>query len=267
MQRIAYLKSTARHLIGNNNRWTSYYLNDYNTTHCDSFHRDFEEQSFKFQSHGAIYNKNRIEDFKTCDKMALISEEGRLIWDDIVNGRCLDTPSLFTRFVVLSFAVSIRLVRIPFQNNSNELYHAFLCRIWNHSIITIGLRIRVRVNRSSSKLPNAKQSPPNFLQFNYNNWPIFTFNWRMKCAHFSFWNAPTTRSNISNWQRKLMWIEKMRISRQTICPNCICAFRIQAQAMKMLDGHYDCFYCLLHIYGVYHIVFNESQLITLNFLF
>lgn len=70
------------------------------------FCREFEEQSFKFQCHGAIFNKNKIEDFKTCDKMALICDEGRLIWDDIVSGRCLHTPSLFTRFIVLSFAVS-----------------------------------------------------------------------------------------------------------------------------------------------------------------
>lgn len=67
---------------------------------------EFEEQSFKFQSHGAIFNKNKIEDFKTCDKIALINTEGQLIWDDVVSGRCLHTPSLFTRFIVLSFAVS-----------------------------------------------------------------------------------------------------------------------------------------------------------------
>lgn len=80
------------------------------------FYREFEEQSFKFQCHGAIFNKNKIEDFKTCDKMALICEEGRLIWDDIVSGRCLHTPSLFTRFIVLSFAVS---TGIPLKIDGN----------------------------------------------------------------------------------------------------------------------------------------------------
>lgn len=72
----------------------------------DLFYSEFEEQAFKFQCHGTIFNKNKIEDFRTCDKIALICDEGRLIWDDIVSGRCLQTPSLFTRFIVLSFAVS-----------------------------------------------------------------------------------------------------------------------------------------------------------------
>lgn len=80
-------------------------------THClletdgTSFNKDFEEQSFKFQSHGALFNKNKIEDFKVCDKQALINEEGKIIWNDIVSGECLKQPSLLSRFLILSFGV------------------------------------------------------------------------------------------------------------------------------------------------------------------
>lgn len=69
------------------------------------YSREFEGQAFKFQCHGAIINKNKIEDFKICDKLTLINDEGKIIWDDIASGRCLEQPSLLARFVVLSFAV------------------------------------------------------------------------------------------------------------------------------------------------------------------
>lgn len=60
-----------------------------------------------FVTHGVLYNKNTIEDFKGCDKQALMDEEGRKIWESITNGSCIDDPSLFVRFFALSFAVSI----------------------------------------------------------------------------------------------------------------------------------------------------------------
>lgn len=71
--------------------------------------REFEEQICKFKSIGAIYNKNKIEDFKSCDKAALIHEEGKLLWDDITSGRCLENPNLLSRFFILAFAVSIKV--------------------------------------------------------------------------------------------------------------------------------------------------------------
>lgn len=75
-------------------------------------HREFDSRANIYQCHGAIINKNRIEDFKTCDKLALINEEGKLIWNDIASGACLEKPSLLTRFFVFSFGVSpINLLR------------------------------------------------------------------------------------------------------------------------------------------------------------
>lgn len=87
-----------------------FYTNS-DATHClletdgTSFNQNFEDQSFKHQCHGAIFNKNKIEDFKSCDKLALINEEGKSIWDDITSGACLQQPSLLSRFFILSFGV------------------------------------------------------------------------------------------------------------------------------------------------------------------
>lgn len=68
--------------------------------------RQFDERSLKFHCHGAILNKNKIDDFKVCDKAALISEEGKLIWSDIESGKWIQDPSLLYRFFILSFAVN-----------------------------------------------------------------------------------------------------------------------------------------------------------------
>lgn len=65
-------------------------------------------------SHGVLFNKNTIEDFKNCDKMALMNEEGRKIWESITNGSCIENPSLFVRFFALSFAVSTFCIDIIF---------------------------------------------------------------------------------------------------------------------------------------------------------
>lgn len=59
-----------------------------------------------FVSHGVLHNKNTIEEFRNCDKVALMNDEGRKIWQSITDGSCIDNPSLFVRFFVLSFAVS-----------------------------------------------------------------------------------------------------------------------------------------------------------------
>lgn len=71
------------------------------------YHREFDSRANIFQCHGAIVNKNKIEDFKTCDKLQLISEEGQLIWNDITSGACLEKPSLLSRFFIFSFGVSL----------------------------------------------------------------------------------------------------------------------------------------------------------------
>lgn len=71
--------------------------------------RQFEGQACKFRSHGGVRNKNTIEDFKKCDKMALINEEGAEIWQDIATGLCLDEPSRLSRFTLITFMVSPHL--------------------------------------------------------------------------------------------------------------------------------------------------------------
>lgn len=70
------------------------------------FDREFELRSNRYQCHGAIVNKNKIEDFKACDKLELVKQEGRLIWNDIESGACLEKPSLLSRFFIFAFGVS-----------------------------------------------------------------------------------------------------------------------------------------------------------------
>lgn len=50
-----------------------------------------------------------MEEFKSCDKLALIQDEGNFIWKDIVSGAILQTPSLLSRFLILSFGVRVRI--------------------------------------------------------------------------------------------------------------------------------------------------------------
>lgn len=71
--------------------------------------RDFDSRSNVYQCHGAIINKNKIEDFKSCDKLELINEEGKLIWSDIASGACLHQPTLLSRFFIFSFGVNYPL--------------------------------------------------------------------------------------------------------------------------------------------------------------
>lgn len=67
--------------------------------------RSAEERSCTFVSHGSLHNKNTIEDFKACDKLALIAAEGQQIWKSIENGAFLKDPTLLARFLLISFAV------------------------------------------------------------------------------------------------------------------------------------------------------------------
>ncbi len=74
--------------------------------------RTASESGGYFVSHGVLHNKNTIEDFKNCDKVALMNEEGRKIWQSIIDGSCIENPSLLVRFFVLSFAVSVFLFNV-----------------------------------------------------------------------------------------------------------------------------------------------------------
>lgn len=70
------------------------------------FNREFESRANRYQCHGAIVNKNKMEDFKSCDKLELVKQEGELIWNDITSGACLEKPSLLSRFFIFAFGVS-----------------------------------------------------------------------------------------------------------------------------------------------------------------
>lgn len=50
-----------------------------------------------------MLNKNTIEKFKECDKSQILLEESEKLFDNIVNGNCLEDPSLLTTFILLSY--------------------------------------------------------------------------------------------------------------------------------------------------------------------
>lgn len=85
--------------------------------------REFEGQTCKFRSHGGVYNKNTIEEFKKCDKTALINEEGNDIWQDITTGLCLEDPSRLSRFTLVTFAVkNLLLYRFQLKAKFNTFF-------------------------------------------------------------------------------------------------------------------------------------------------
>ncbi|XP_005180237.1 ubiquitin-like modifier-activating enzyme ATG7 [Musca domestica] len=69
-----------------------------------AFNGDFKAPKFCHKAHGTIYNKNTIEEFKTCDKNTLMREEGLKLIEGFQTDAILDDPSLLARFFILSFA-------------------------------------------------------------------------------------------------------------------------------------------------------------------
>lgn len=108
--------------------------------------REFETRKCIHQCHGAIHNKNQMNEFKTCDKQALINEEGKLIWADVTSGACLADPSLLSRFFVLSFSVSSIIFRFFFVLDIYDEMKSY-CRTSKLLHIIIGLLIRVPVSQ------------------------------------------------------------------------------------------------------------------------
>ncbi|XP_031635695.1 ubiquitin-like modifier-activating enzyme ATG7 [Contarinia nasturtii] len=106
--KLAELKIDVDRLNDARKSINAFYTNS-DVTHClletdaTSFNSEFASRPNIYQCHGAIVNKNKIEDFKSCDKLALIGDEGRLIWNDITSGACLEKPSLLSRFFIFSF--------------------------------------------------------------------------------------------------------------------------------------------------------------------
>lgn len=68
--------------------------------------REFKANNNAFECTGSLFNKNTVESFKECDKAKLLKDEGEKLFDMIVDGSCLQDPSLLNRFLLLSFAVS-----------------------------------------------------------------------------------------------------------------------------------------------------------------
>jgi len=46
---------------------------------------------------------NSLESFKATDKQSLLNLCGQQVWDDIVNGKTFEDPSLLNRFIFLCF--------------------------------------------------------------------------------------------------------------------------------------------------------------------
>ena len=57
-----------------------------------------------YRAEGSIKNVNTIEDYRKLDKVGLINEAGRRIWDAINDGTVYGCPSLLSGFVVICFA-------------------------------------------------------------------------------------------------------------------------------------------------------------------
>ncbi|XP_039265333.2 ubiquitin-like modifier-activating enzyme ATG7 [Styela clava] len=74
------------------------------TVEYDSFEPLGTTPSLCQASHGRLYNKNTVEEFKEVDKKELLENEADLIWNDIKSGRAIQEPSLLVRFCLLSFA-------------------------------------------------------------------------------------------------------------------------------------------------------------------
>ena len=53
---------------------------------------------------GTLLNLNTMDDFKECDKVALLDRVANQIWEDIASGSALDHPEKLLRFVLLTFA-------------------------------------------------------------------------------------------------------------------------------------------------------------------
>ncbi|TXG47559.1 hypothetical protein EZV62_026853 [Acer yangbiense] len=53
---------------------------------------------------GILYNTNTLESFHAIDKLSLLKEEAKKIWEDIHSGKAVDDSRLLSRFLLISFA-------------------------------------------------------------------------------------------------------------------------------------------------------------------
>ncbi|CRK92981.1 CLUMA_CG006505, isoform A [Clunio marinus] len=71
---------------------------------CTAFNSHFKPRINSFHCHGTLLNRNTIESFKDSDKAELLKKEGEQLIDNIVNGLCLEDPTLLVPFILLSYA-------------------------------------------------------------------------------------------------------------------------------------------------------------------
>ncbi|KAI4144636.1 MAG: hypothetical protein LQ341_002613, partial [Variospora aurantia] len=57
-----------------------------------------------YRAEGMIKNLNTVEDYRNLDKMAILTQAGRTVWDAIKDGTIYSCPSLLASFVVICFA-------------------------------------------------------------------------------------------------------------------------------------------------------------------
>lgn len=205
-------------------------------------HREFGSLTNNYQCHGAIINKNKIEDFKSCDKLQLINEEGKLIWDDITSGACLERPSLLARFFIFSFGVSKTSARSEscwidkyrFDTSAKRIKRNFplsFGRIWKPSTITITLPIHVYRRRFLNGSMNQNLPAMRLALNKWNNWRISICRCPVKTVHFSLLKVAVRQImhwNISNYPTKFRLPTKLTISMIQTWMKSIFAFRIHA---------------------------------------
>jgi hypothetical protein len=75
-----------------------------------SVFREYEVQKPLLASYGILLNKNTLEAFKNCNKIALLEELGQELWQDITGGEALDNPALLSRFYLLTYAVNVTFI-------------------------------------------------------------------------------------------------------------------------------------------------------------
>lgn len=69
--------------------------------------REYEVQKPLLASYGILLNKNTLEAFKNCNKIALLEELGQELWQNITSGEALKNPALLSRFFLLTYAVNV----------------------------------------------------------------------------------------------------------------------------------------------------------------
>lgn len=91
-----------------------------------SIFRECEVQKPLLGAYGLLLNKNTLETFKNCNKIALLEDLGQELWQSITSGEALNNPALLSRFFLLTYAVN--LILIP---NTTVSVSYFWCAYFN----------------------------------------------------------------------------------------------------------------------------------------